>query len=186
MEIVVGITGASGAVYGVRLLKALKELKVDTHLILTEAAEKIVEYELGLCRADLVNFATYCHDIDDLTTSISSGSYKTDGMVVAPCSLKTLAGIAYGYSENLLLRAADVTLKEGRLLILVPRETPLSIIHLENMLKAARAGAVILPAMPAFYHKPRTIDDLADYVVGKILDRFRIEHNLYERWRGLK
>jgi 4-hydroxy-3-polyprenylbenzoate decarboxylase len=127
---------------------------------------------------------SFYYDIDDLSAPLAGGGFNCMGMVVAPCSMKTLAGIASGYTQNLLLRAADVTLKEGRKLVVVPRETPLNIIHLENMLKLARAGAVILPAMPAFYHKPKTINDLANHIVGKILEAFNLEHSLYRKWKA--
>lgn len=183
MQIVVGVSGASGAIYAVRLLESFKDLSVKTHLVVTAAAEKTVELETGLTKDELIALATYHYGVDDLTSALSSGSFPTDGMVVIPCSMKTLAGIAIGYSGNLLLRAADVTLKERKPLVLVPRETPMSLIHLENMSKVARAGAIILPAMPGFYHKPKSIDDLVNHVVGKVLDVFHLEHKLYKRWR---
>jgi len=181
-RLIVGISGASGCVYGLRLLEVLRNLNVETHRVVTRAAAKILESEVGLEIWEVRKLASQWYEVDDLSAPIASGSFSTMGMVVAPCSMKTLAGIAYGYSENLLLRAADVALKEGRRLILVPRETPLSSIHLENMLKLARMGVVILPASPAYYHKPKTIEDLVDYVVGKILDCLGLEHKLYRRW----
>lgn len=184
MHIIVGISGASGAIYSVRLLKILKRLNVIVDLVVTKAGEKVIASETDFTKTRIVALATHYHRIDDLTSPISSGSFKSSGMVVVPCSMKTLAGIATGYSSNLLLRAADVTLKERRPLVLVPRETPLSIIHLENMYKVARAGAVVVPAMPGFYFKPRSIDDLVNYIVGKILDAFNLEHELYRRWEG--
>lgn len=183
MQIIVGISGASGVIYGVRLLEELKNLNVKTHLVITRTGEKVIELETDLTKNDLIALATYHHDVDALTSPISSGSFKTDGMVIVPCSMKTLAGIATGYSSNLLLRAADITLKERRPLVLVPRETPLSIIHLENMYKVARAGAIVLPAMPGFYHKPKSVDDLVNHVIGKILDVFGFNHTLYKRWK---
>jgi polyprenyl P-hydroxybenzoate/phenylacrylic acid decarboxylase-like protein len=183
MQIIVGVSGASGAVYAVRLLEALRKYRVKTQLVVTAAAEEIVELEMGLTKSKLHALATCHYDVNDLTSPISSGSFVTDGMVVVPCSMKTLAGIACGYSSNLLLRAADVTLKERRPLVLVPRETPLNLIHLENMFKVAQAGAIVLPAMPGFYHKPKSIDDLVNHVAGKVLDVFHIEHKLYKRWK---
>ncbi len=184
MRIVVGISGASGALYGIRALEALKEVGVETHLIVTAAAAETIHLETVRSIADVEGLAAQTYRIDDLTARVASGSFHTDGMVVIPCSMKTLGGIASGYADNLLLRAAEVTLKERRPLVLVARETPLNLIHLENMAALARAGAMILPAMPAFYHRPRTVDDLVDHVVGKVLDAFRIEHHLYQRWGG--
>jgi len=182
MRLVVGITGASGAIYGKRLLEVLRNKKIETHLVISEAAEKVIEHELEISKEDLEKLATHAYDVEDLTAPIVSGSFKTDEMVIIPCSMKTLAGISHGYSSNLILRAADVTLKEKRKLVLVPRETPLNTIHLRNMLNLAKQNVVILPAMPAFYHKPKSVDSLADYVVGKVLDILEIEHDLFERW----
>lgn len=181
-RLIVGISGASGTIYGLRLLEVLRELKIETHLIMTKTAEEIVELESWLKADEVKRLADQCYDVDDLSAPIASGSFQWEGMVVIPCSMKTLAGIACGYSQNLLLRTADVTLKEGRKLVLVPRETPLNSIHLENMLKLAKAGVVILPAAPAFYHKPKSVSDLVNYIVGKVLDIFQIEHQLYRRW----
>lgn len=182
MRLVVAITGASGAVYGKRLLEVFYEKNVETHLIITNVAENIIRDELGLSKETIAKLATRSYANDNLTAPITSGSFKTDGMIIVPCSTKTLAGIAHGYSDNLVLRAADVTIKERRKLVLVLRETPLSPIHLKNMLYLARLGVVILPAAPAFYFKPRTIDDLANFIVGRILELFGIEHNLYKKW----
>lgn len=182
MRLVVGITGASGAIYGKCLLEVLRNKKVETHLVISKAAEKVIAHELEIAKRDLEKIATHAYEVDDLGAPIVSGSFKTDGMVVIPCSMKTLAGILHGYSDNLILRAADVTLKEKRKLVLVPRETPLNIVHLRNMLELAKQGVVILPAMPAYYHKPKDINSLVDYVVGKVLDILEIEHTLYERW----
>lgn len=182
MRLIVGISGTSGIIYGIRLLEILKKKDVETHLVLTDVVESILSEETSLSSSDVKSLATQCYDVNCLTAPIASGSFRTDGMIVIPCSMKTLSGIAHGYSENLLLRAADVTIKENRRLILVPRETPLSPIHLHNMLELSKIGVTILPAMPAFYHKPKTIDDLVDYVVGKVLDVLRIEHSLYRRW----
>ncbi|RLF16040.1 MAG: aromatic acid decarboxylase [Thermoprotei archaeon] len=185
MRIVVGISGTTGTLLGVRLLEVLRDLKVETHTVMTRTAERILLHEHGVGREEVIKLSSRLYEIDDMFAPIASGSFKTDGMVVIPCSVKTLAGVAHGYSDNLLLRAADVTLKERRKLILVVRETPLNIIHLENMLKVARAGAVILPPVLTFYHKPRGISDFIDYVIGKVLDILGLEHNLYVRWSGL-
>lgn len=184
MRLVVGISGASGAIYGIRTLETLRSLKVETHLVMTEAAEETIRIETDRRVSDVASLATETYKVGDLTAKPSSGSFRTDGMIVVPCSMKSLAGIASGYADNLLLRAADVTLKERRPLVLAVRETPLTLIHLENMVTVARAGAVVLPAMPAFYHRPKTMDDLVNHVVGRILDSFGIEHELYGRWDG--
>lgn len=186
VKLTIAITGASGVIYGKRLLEELCNKKVETHLVISKAAKKIIKHELGASEKTLEKLANHVHEIDDWSSPIVSGSYKTDGMVIVPCSMKTLAGIATGFAENVILRAADVTLKEKRRLILVPRETPLNIIHIRNMLDLAQQGAVILPAMPAFYHKPKNIDDLVDFMVGKVLDVLGIEHNLYKRWQDIQ
>ncbi len=184
MQLIVAITGASGIVYGKRLLEMLGEKEVETHLVVTRAAEKVAKHELGVTREDLEKLVDHVYDEDYVFAPIVSGSFKTDGMVIIPCSMKTLAGIAHGYAQNIVLRAADVMLKEKRRLILVPRETPLGIIHLQNMLELARNGVSIIPAMPAFYHHPESIEDLVDFVVGKVLDCLGIEHQLFRRWLG--
>ena len=163
MRLVVGLSGASGIVYGIRLLQALREKNVQTELIVTPTAKQIVELETDYDFEEIVSLATRVHPIDDFESAISSGGYLADEMVVAPCSMKTLAGIASGYASNFLLRAAVVTLKERRPIVLVPRETPLNAIHLKNMLQLARTGATILPAMPAFYNKPKTANELVDF-----------------------
>jgi 4-hydroxy-3-polyprenylbenzoate decarboxylase len=183
-RLIVGLTGASGIIYGVRLLEALKSLEVEVHLILSDWAVRNVALETRYELSYVKGLAAQNYHNDDLAAPVASGSFPTVGMVIAPCSMKTLAGIANGYSENLLERAADVTMKEGRRLILAPRETPLSPIHLENMLKLARLGVVIAPPMPAFYIKPESITDLVDHQVGKIIDQFGWEHDLYKRWGG--
>ena len=182
MRLIVAITGASGVIYGKRFLEALKEKNVETHLIISKAGEKMLQYELGVARRDLERLASHVYDEDILTAPIASGSFITDGMAIIPCSMKTVAGIAHGYSENLILRAADVTLKEKRKLVIVPRETPLNAIHLRNLLELAMQGVAVIPAMPAFYHKPEKIEDLVDFIVGKVLDTLGIEHNLFKRW----
>lgn len=182
IRVVVGISGASGMVYALALLKALKEKGVETHLTISKPAELIIRSELGLTKEDFHKYASECYDIDDLTAPIASGSQKFDGVVIIPCSMASVAAISKGLCNNLLLRVADVSLKEKRKLIVVPRETPLSPVHLENMLKLARLGVHVLPACPAFYHKPKEISDLVDFIVGRVLDILGIEHNLYKRW----
>lgn len=183
MRLIIAITGASGAVYGQRLLEKLQEKNVETHLIISKAAEKVIKHELEMTKEDIEKLADHSYDMDDWNSPSVSGSFKTDGMIIIPCSMKTLAGIACGYSDNLVLRAADVTLKEKRRLILVPRETPLNVVHLRNMLALAEQGVAIVPAMPAYYHKPKDIDGVVDFVVGRVLDLLDLEHALYKRWR---
>ncbi len=182
VRLIVAITGASGVVYGKRLLEALRSKNVETHLIVSQASKEVIKHELDVATRDIENLANHVYEADDWGSPVVSGSFKTDGMVIIPCSMKTLAGIAHGYSDNIILRSADVTLKEKRKLILVPRETPLNAIHLRNMLKLAENGVCIAPAMPAYYHKPKRIEDQVDFVVGKILDILGIEHTLYKRW----
>ncbi len=184
MRLVIGLTGASGAIYGVTLLKELKRREVETFLVITEGAEIIAKHELGMNKRAIEKLTSRAYAEDDFLSPLASGSFQIDGVVVVPCSMKTLSAIANGFSSNVLCRAADCALKEGRKLILVPRETPINQIHLENMLKVARSGAVILPASPAFYHMPKTVEDLVHFIVGKILDQLAIEHTLYERWQG--
>jgi 4-hydroxy-3-polyprenylbenzoate decarboxylase len=183
-RIIVALTGASGATYGLRLLQVLKDLNVETHGIMTHAAEANLRIETSFSMDDVLKLCSYRYDESDVGARLASGSYITDGMVIVPCSTRTLAGVAHGLSDNLVLRAAEVCLKEKRRLVLVPRETPLNVIHIRNMLSAAEAGAIILPAMPGFYHQPKTINDMVDHVVGKILDAFGIEHSLFKRWTG--
>ena len=180
MEVVVAVTGASGSVIAKRLLEVLKEKSVATHVVVSSAAKKVAELE----KVSFEGLGTHTYDEKDFTAPIASGSHKTDGMVVVPCSMKTLGGIASGYSENLILRAADVCLKEGRKLVIVPRETPLSYIHLKNMLTLKQAGSVILPPMLSFYNEPKTIDDMINSVVGRILDQLGIENEVFKRWSG--
>jgi len=186
LRLIVAITGASGVIYGKRFLEVLKEKRVETHLIVSKAAEKVIEHELEMPKKDLEKLANHVYSVDDLSAPFMSGSFQTDGMIIIPCTMKTLAGIASGYSDNLILRAADVTLKERRKLIVVPRETPLSVVHLHNMLAVAKLGVAVIPAMPAYYHKPKKIDDLVDFVVGKVLDCLGAEHKLFKRWSGTK
>jgi 4-hydroxy-3-polyprenylbenzoate decarboxylase len=184
-RIILGITGASGVRYGIRLLEVLKDIEgVETHLILSRGAGVTMKLEEGLLPDDALVLADRVHEPEDLAAPLSSGSFKTEGMIVAPCSMKTLSMIALSLNENLLVRAADVTLKERRKLVIVPRETPLHLGHLRAMTAIAEMGGVILPPMPSFYHKPQTIADIVDQTVGKVLDQFDIQHNLFNRWGG--
>ena len=183
-RLIVGITGASGAVYGVRLLEVLRPAAIETHLVMSETAKRVALLETGRSAAQVGALADAVHSNDDLEASIASGSFRTTGMVVVPCSIKSLSAIAHCYNETLLVRAADVTLKERRRLVLVVRETPLHLGHLRLMAAVAEYGAVVLPPIPGFYHEPQTVADLVDHTVGKILDQFGIEHGLYKRWEG--
>lgn len=182
MRLVVGMTGSSGIVYGIRMLEVLKRCNVDVHLIMTEWAKKCLALETDFDLSHVKSLANSYSEDSNMAASVSSGTHKTDGMIIIPCSMKTLSSIANGYEETLVARAAGVTIKESRKLVIVPRETPLTSIHLENMLKLARIGIVILPAMPGFYNKPKNVDDLINHVVGKCLDQFNIEHDLFKRW----
>ena len=185
MVIIIGITGATGSIYGIRLLQILSSIKgVETHLIISHAGEKTIELETDWRIEDIKALANFNYDIDDIGACLSSGSFKRDGMIVAPCTIKTLSALANSYSDNLLTRAADVTLKERRKLLLLLRETPLHIGHLRNMTSITEMGAVIMPPVPAFYYRPNTIQDIVDHTVGKALDIFEIEHNLFQRWSG--
>jgi len=182
-RIIVAITGATGAIYGVRLLEALQECAgVETHLILSSWAEKTIALETNYDVDVVRKKANFCHELRNVGAAVASGSFQTSGMAVIPCSMKTLAAIAHGLAENLIIRAADVILKERKKLILVPRETPLNVIHLENMLAVNRAGAHLVPPMPAFYNHPATIDDLVNHLVGRVMDQFGLPHNLTRRW----
>jgi flavin prenyltransferase len=180
--IVIAITGASGVIYSLKLLEALKELEVETGVVVSKPAEIIIDYELDKKLEEIKSLSNHYYEPNDLTSSINSGSFKFDSLVIVPCSMKTLSAIANGYANNVITRVADVALKENRKTVIVPRETPLRAIHLENMLEIAREGGIILPAMPAFYHKPETLDDMVNFVVGKILDSLNIENNLFKRW----
>ena len=181
-KIVVGISGASGVVYGVRLLSVLSEKNVETHLIISNSGEKNIQIETDYNIDEVKKMASYVYDHENMAAKVASGSFLVDGMVVVPCTIKTLSGIANSYSENLIVRAADVTLKEKRKLVLVVRETPLHKGHLRLMSLAADSGAHILPPVPSFYHYPKTIDDIINQTVGKILDYLEIEHDLFRRW----
>jgi flavin prenyltransferase len=183
MRLIVGLSGASGIIYGIRMLEVLHDLGIETDLVMTGMAATMVEIETSWTTDEVRGLATRCHDNTDFTSVLASGGYRNSGMVVLPCSMKTIAGIACGFADNLLLRAADCTLKERRPLVLVPRETPLNAIQLKNMLTLAEAGVTILPAMPGFYHRPKNMEDLVDHIVGKALDIFGVDHHLYARWR---
>lgn len=182
-RIIVGMSGASGAIYGVHLLQILKRIGIETHLVISSAAKITLGMETDYKLADIKALADVVYGTDDISASISSGSFRTSGMIVCPCSMRTLAEIACGPTQNLLTRAADVVLKERRRLVIVPRETPYSDIHLENMLRLTRAGAVVLPASPGFYHRPTRIEELVDFVVGRILDHVDVQHSM-PRWSG--
>ena len=182
-RLIVGITGASGSVYAVRLIDVLREQGIEVHAVITASGQRVLAYECGVTMEELSRRVDVLYPNDDVGAAIASGSFRMDAMVILPCSMKTAGAIAHGVTDDLLTRAADVTLKEGRRLLLVPRETPMHEIHLENLLRLARAGAVIMPAAPGFYHRPETLDDLVDMMVGKILDRLGIEAELFTRWR---
>ena len=182
LPIVVGITGASGVIYGVEILRALKTLEVPTHLIITDAGARTLILETEIALAEIKALADVVHSNRDIAASISSGSFLTRGMIVAPCSIKTLSSIANSYDANLVARAADVTLKERRPLVLMVRETPLHKGHLDLMTRAADYGATILPPMPAFYHKPQILQDIVDQGVARALDQLGITHSLFPRW----
>jgi 4-hydroxy-3-polyprenylbenzoate decarboxylase len=191
---VVGITGASGSIYGIRLIEALLASETDVHLVITEAGWRVLKEELGwntarrhealeaVFKEHLEARRLIFHPNADIGASIASGSFQVEGMIVMPCSMGTLASIAHGISDDLMTRAADVMLKEGRKLLIVPRETPLHAIHLENMLTLAKLGVKLIPAMPAFYYGPQSIADMVDFLVGKVLDQLQIDHDLYRRW----
>ncbi|MEV5514038.1 UbiX family flavin prenyltransferase [Streptomyces flaveolus] len=184
-RLIVGITGASAPQLAVHLLTALRALgTVETHLVMSRAAHRTVELETGLRPADVAALCDVSHRRGDIAADIASGSCPTMGMAVVPCSMKTLAAIAHGYGDDLLTRAADVCLKERRRLVLATRETPLSLIHLRNMVAVTEAGAVVLPPVPAYYHRPASLDDLLAHVTGRILDQFGIEHGVFPRWQG--
>jgi len=182
-RLIVGISGASGVIYGVRLLQALKPLPVETHLVMTRTAEVTLAHETKMKVSDVRRLADVAYPIGDLAAAISSGSFQTIGMIVAPCSMRSLGEIAHGISSNLLTRAADVVLKERRRLVLVARETPLHTIHLRNLVTVSELGAIVAPPMPAFYNKPKTLDDVIDHTVGRLLDLFVFDTGKVKRWR---
>ena len=185
MRIIVGMSGASGPQYGIRLLEVLKELKdVETHLVISEAAKRNIQLESDWEVERVERLADVVYDSTDLAASVSSGSFRTEGMVIAPCSVKTLSGLANSFNTNLLIRAGDVTLKEKRKLVIVFRETPLHLGHLRLMTHLAEIGGTILPPVTSFYHRPKTIQDIIDQVIGKVLDQFCLDHQLFRRWKG--
>ena len=183
MKILIAITGASGSIYGIRLLGELIKSGNEIHLIVSEDAKKIIKYETSYTFEKLEKKVKFCYNNSDMFAAPASGSFKLDAMVIAPCSMKTLSAIANGYGDTLISRAASCCLKEERKLILVMRETPLDLPGIKNILSAKEAGATILPAMPGFYHKPKKIDDLVDFIIGKVLDQLNIKHTLFKRWR---
>ncbi|MGW8389510.1 UbiX family flavin prenyltransferase [Pseudoduganella sp. HUAS MS19] len=185
-RLVIAITGATGAVYGVRLLQHLRKIEgVETHLIISDAAVLTLHQETGLQRKEVEALAHVVHKQNNIGASIASGSFQADGMVIAPCSMKTLASVAHGLSDNLIARAADVMLKERRRLILMVRETPFNLAHLRNMTAVTEMGGIIFPPLPAFYHQPATIDEMVDHTVARVIDLFGICHNLAPRWNGM-
>ena len=182
MRLIVSITGSTGVIYGIRMLEVLKKLNIESHLVMSEWSEKCISMETKHDLEYVKSLATTVSNEKNMAASVSSGTHKTDGMIVIPCSMKTLSSIANGYDETLVARSAGVTLKESRKLILVARETPLTAINLENMLKLARLGVIILPPVTEFYTNPTSIDSMIDHIVGKCLDQFNIEHDLFTRW----
>jgi 4-hydroxy-3-polyprenylbenzoate decarboxylase len=184
MRLIVAITGGSGVMYAIKTLEVLQNLKVETDLIISRWGERNISIETNKTFDYVKSLATMYYNNDNMAASTSSGSFINDGMVIVPCSMKTLSSVANGYEDSLISRSAGVCIKESRRLVIVPRETPLSKIHLENMIKLAAIGVIVLPAMPGFYHKPKSIDDLIIHIVGKILDQFGIEHNIFRRWGG--
>ena len=185
MRVILGITGASGAVYGHKLLRCLHEDGHEVHAIISPYGWKVLEHECGVSRDTVLPFAAHIHPHDDLAAPIASGSFRADVMAVVPCSMRTLAAISCGLADNLLCRAADVMLKERKNLVLAVRETPLNAVHLENMLKLARLGVGIVPVCPGFYHRPASISDLVAMMVGRIMDSMGLESNRFPRWQGM-
>ncbi len=184
-RLIVGITGASGAIYGIRILQALQGTDIETHLVMSESARITLAAESDMSTADVEALAGVVHNVRNIGATVSSGSFKTMGMVVAPCSIRTLSEIAWGTTSTLITRAADVVLKERRRLVLMLRETPLHAGHLQSMLQATHSGAIIMPPVPAFYARPQTLDDIVNHSVGRVLDLFGIETDLVARWNGL-
>ncbi|MCF6764668.1 UbiX family flavin prenyltransferase [Thiotrichales bacterium 19S3-7] len=182
-RIIVGISGASGTIYGVRLLEMLKQTEFESHLIVSKAAEQVRNYETDITSTALKQLADVCYSVDDIAACISSGSYQTEGMIIAPCSMRSLAEIANGTTSNLLTRSADVILKERKRLVLMVRESPLHLGHIENMKRVTEIGAIIAPPVPAFYNNPQTIDDLVNHSVGRVLDLFNIDSDRVKRWK---
>jgi 4-hydroxy-3-polyprenylbenzoate decarboxylase len=185
MVLVVAITGSTGVIYGIRLLEVLSTMKeIETHLIISKAGELAIKYETSWKLEDIHELADFWYDNTDIGARISSGSFRRDGMIVAPCTVKTMSALANSYCENLIVRAGDVALKERKKLVLLVRETPLHLGHIRNMERLTEMGAIIMPPAPAFYHKPETIQDIVDHTIGKMLDLFNIEHSLFRRWNG--
>jgi len=184
-RLIVAITGATGVAYGVRLLQILRTLEVETHLLISEAGVLNLHQELDMNRKEVEALADVVHNVRDVGASIASGSFATDGMIVAPCSMKTLAAIAHGLSDNLITRAADVVLKERRKLVLMVRETPFNLAHLRNMTAVTEMGGIVFPPLPAFYHRPASIEEMIDHTVGRVLDLFGLAHALTPRWQGM-
>jgi flavin prenyltransferase len=185
LRLVIGISGASGVIYGIRLLQLLSDIhEVETHLVISKAGEQTIAIETEYSANQVKEMADYCYHIDDISACLASGTFQQDGMIIAPCSIKTLSAIAHSYTDNLLTRAADVALKERRRLVLLVRETPLHLGHLKNMLTVTELGGIIMPPMPAFYHRPHTIQDIIDHTIGKTLDLFNIAHSRSTRWAG--
>ncbi|GGI53881.1 flavin prenyltransferase UbiX [Oxalicibacterium solurbis] len=186
-RLIVAITGATGVIYGVRLLQALRAIAgVETHLLVSEAGVLNLHQELDLNRKDVEALADVTYNVRDIGAAIASGSFQSDGMIVAPCSMKTLAAVAHGFSDNLIARAADVTLKERRRLVLMVRETPFNLAHLRNMTAVTEMGGIIFPPLPGFYHRPASIEEMVDHTLGRVLDLFDLQHTLAPRWSGLK
>lgn len=183
MRVVVAITGASGVIYAIRLLEQLNKIDAECHLVISQIAMDIICHETEYSVDDVIGLADYYYEEKDLTAKINSGSFYFDTCIIIPCSMKTLSAISTGYADNTITRVADVTLKERRKLIIVPRETPLRTVHLENMANISREGAIVLPAMPGFYHKPETIDNQIDFIVGKIFDILKINNKLFTKWK---
>lgn len=182
-RLIIGISGSSGIIYGIRLLQVLKTLEVETHLVVSPAGQLTRAYETELSAAELRSLADVYHKCSDISAAIASGSFKTLGMIVAPCSMNTLGEIAHGLSSNLLTRAADVVLKERRRLVLLPREAPLHLGHLNNMVQVTQMGGIIYPPVPAFYHRPQTIEELVEDTVGRVLDLFELDSGSVKRWK---
>jgi len=182
-RLIIGISGASGAVYGIRLLEELRlHPSIETHLVITHPAERTIAEETTFDLSYVQSLASYCHQVDDVGASIASGSFAAMGMVVMPCSMRSAAAIAHCLADNLLIRAADVTLKEARKLVLVVRESPLHAGHLTNLLSLARMGVIIMPPMPVFYSRPQTVEDIVNHSIGRVLDHFGLPHRLYREW----
>jgi len=186
-RLIVAITGATGSIYGIRLLQVLRDMPgIETHLMLSEAGVLNLHQELDMNRKDAEAFADVVHNVRDIGASIASGSFQSDGMIVAPCSMKTLAAVAHGLSDNLITRAADVVLKERRRLVLMVRETPFNLAHLRNMTAVTEMGGIIFPPLPGFYQRPQSIAEMVDHTVGRVLDLYGVAHGLTPRWSGIR